>query len=384
MIEFTHYFASHDPSTIPSDQKENLRRSLPNFLNMDPISSHNYGRSAGVFRRSHFTVSRLTHCLNKFLHLRTVKLYQLEHMGDKFLPILNASAMKHTMTHLELHGLRIVKDGHCLDLPGDSRLTHVALKGTLFCTYKVLKSFTTSQNLQVVRLSGCRALLDDDVKDLTKRLERIKVLELNDCSKLYAPEIDCPTLEVLGLERCPMLRDLTKIHCDNLRRTNLSHCSSFGDKDIEKFMKHHTKLEKISFEGCRGFTKIDVRSDCLKEINLGMCMKIQSCNITAGGLTFLELGMCMKLENLYLDLQSIKTLDLSMLTVKNLTILAPKLSTLNVSGCCKLTAMKGFDCPKLMELDICGTNLSLKKLKLGRKTKIKHGGDGTDWSSPFR
>jgi hypothetical protein len=381
MIEFSHYLASHDPSSLPKDDKENLRRSLPNLLNADPISSHKFGRS--VFSRTDLTVTRLAHCLNKFLHLRTVKLYKLEHMGDKFLAIINASAMKHTLTHLELHNVRIVKDGHCLMVPCD-RLSHVEVKGTLFCTYKVLKSFTNSRNLQVLRLSGCRALLDVDVKDIIQRQNKLQELQLKDCSKLMAPEIDCPSLKVLNFERCNMLKDLHMIKCDNLIHVDLSHCPAFGNDDIKEFLKHNEKIEILSLQGCRGFTEIDIQSEYLREINLGMCMRMRKCKIVARSLTSLEVGMCIKLEALYLDLDIILSLDLSMLAMKNLSISAPDALTLNISGCCKLVTMERFHCPKLMELDICGTDLSSKTFEVSKKTRIKSGGEATDWSNPFR
>ncbi len=381
MIGFTHYLSSHDPSNLPSDTKDNLRRSLPNLLNVDPISSHEFGRS--VYRRIDFTVSRLTHCLNKFLHLRAVKLYQLQHMGDKFLPIINASAMRHTLTHLELHNVRIVKDGHCLQI-ADDRLSHVEVVGSLFCTFRVIKSFTNSRNLKVLKLSGCRALLDADVKDIVERQERLEDLHLRNCSKLTVPEIKCSTLKILNLERCNMLRGLNKIKCESLINVDLSNCSSITNGEMEQFLKHNTKVERLYLEGCRGFTEIDIKSEILRELNLGMCMTMNKCKIIANALTSLELGMCMKLEALNLGLNTIQSLDLSMLTMKRLAISAKDLVKMNLSGCCKLENLEHFSCPKLMELDISGSSLSPKNFAVGKKTKLRYGGEATDWSDPFR
>lgn len=395
MVELTHYLSSHDRAsthTSSSNQRQkvgmdSLRRSLPNISNLDPISSHDFERSStSLYRRTDMTVTRLTYCLNKFHHLRVVKLHQLDQMGDKFLPIINASAMRHTLTHLELHNVRILKNGHVMVIPEDSRLSHVEISGAMFCNYEVIQSFTTSPNLEVLKLIGCRALLDRDVKDIIQRQNgnrKLRELRLNNCTKLVAPSIDCPTLEALHLGRCNMLKDLSMIKCENLITVDLSYCCALGDDDIEQIMNHNRRVEVLSLHGSNGFTKIDVQSDFLREVNLGLCMGLKNCKIVANNLKSLKLDMCVKLQDVHLEVNTIEYLDLSMLTMEKISITAAEIVKLKLEGCCKLASVDHFLCPKLTDLDICGTLLEPDMFELSRKTKIKSGGEADDWSNPF-
>jgi len=112
---------------------------------------------------------------------------------------------------------------------------------------------------------------------------------------------------------------------------------------------------------------------------------LKKCNIDCRAMVLLEMGMCVKLEQVNLVLSSAHMLDLSMLSMKQVTIKAEKLKTLNLSGCCKLTSIEEFSCPALEFLDISGTDLGRKHFKLSRKakTKIRTGGDAHDWTDPF-
>jgi len=332
------------------------------------------------------TIMRLTHCLNKFHYLRTLRLYKLEQMDDKFLPIINASLSARTLTHIELHGVRIVKDGHTLNIP-DARLSHVEVDGTLFCTYNVLKSFTLSRNLEVLKLSGCRALMDRDVGDIIQRqnqYRKLKELRLDNCSKLMAPNIKCPTIQTLSLGSCALLKDLSLIKCENLVDVDLSYCSCIEDDGIKDLLKNNKRIERLCLKSCRGYTSIDIQSNCLRHLDMSMSMGMKKANIVCSELTSLEIGMCAKLEELTLELDAIEALDLSMLTMEEFSIKALEVKSLNLSGCCKLVAMEQFCCPKLMEVDICGTNLSPERFHLFTKTKVKWGGSTHDWSNPFR
>jgi uncharacterized protein YjbI with pentapeptide repeats len=363
-----------------------LRRSMPNIANMDPISSHEFEKRA-VHHRSDLTVTKLTHCLNRFHYLRTLQLYRMEHIGDKFLPILNAAPTKFYLTHLKLHNVRIVKDAYTLNLP-DDRLSHVELDGVIFCTYKVLKSFTTSRNLQVLNMSGCRALKDADVHDIIRRqneFQKLRELVLENCSTIVAPNIACHTLIRLSLARCNMLRDLSLISCTNLVHVDLSYCSLITDSTFKALIRQNANIQKLSLKGVRGVASIDLRSDCLQELDLSMCIGLKDCNIDCRAMVMLEMGMCVKLDRLNLTLSSIQMLDLSMLSMRQIAINARKLKTLNFSGCCKLTSIEEFSCPALELLDISGTNLCRKDFYLSKKakTKIRTGGEVHDWTNPF-
>jgi len=398
MIDLTHHlcFQTTDAAdqSISIGQRGNgrnsnadLRRSIPNLGNMDPMSSFEFERRS-VHHCSDLNVTRLTHCLNRFHYVRTLQLYRLDHIGDQFLPILNAAPTARTLTHLELHNIRIVKDGHTLNLP-DDRLSYIELDGIMFCTYKVLKSFTTSRNLQVLKMNGCRALMDADVKDIIHRqnnYQKLRELKLENCTKIAAPSIACPTLEILSLAKCSMLRDLSFIQgCKNLFHVDLSYCSLVGDSSVKSLIRQNGSIQKLSLKGCRGVSCIDFQLESLQELDLSMCMSLKQCSLYCTSLVTLEMGMCIKLETLDLSLSSIETLDLSMLTMKKVAIQAQELKTLNLCGCCKLASIQEFTCPSLVLLDICGTKLGRKDFDLSRKskTRIKTGGEGHDWTNPF-
>ena len=372
-----------------------LRRSLPNLGNMDSMSSFSFeveSQRKSVYRRSDLNVTMLTHCLIRFHHIRSLQLYRLDHIGDKFLPILNAALTARTLTHLELHNIRIVKDGHTLNLPDDGdRLAYIELDGIMFCTYKILKSFTTSRNLQVLKMIGCRALMDADVGDIIHRQnknQKLRELKLENCTKIAAPNIACPTLEILSLAKCSMLRDLSLVQCGpNLVHVDLSYCSLIGDGCVKSLIRQNGSIRTLSLKACRGVSCIDIdfQLESLQELDLSMCMSLKQCSLYCTALVTLEMGMCIKLETLDLSLSSIETLDLSMLTMKQVAIQAQELKILNLSGCCKLASIQEFICPSLVLLDICGTELGRKDFDLSKKskTKIKTGGDGYDWTNPF-
>lgn len=403
MIDLTHHlcFQTSDASdqNISIGQRGNanangngrnsnpdLRRSLPNLGNMDPMSNFEFERKS-VYRRSDLNVTRLTHCLNRFHYIRTLQLYRLDHIGDKFLPVLNAAPTARTLTHLEFHNIRIVKDGHTLNLP-DDRLSYIELDGIMFCTYKVLKSFTTSRNLQVLKMNGCRALTDADVRDIIHRqnnYQKLRELRLENCTKIAAPSIACPTLEILSFAKCSMLRDLSFVQCKNLVDVDLSYCSLIGDSSVKSLIRQNGSIQTLSLKACRGVSCIDLQLESLQELDLSMCMSLKQCSLYCTALVTLEMGMCIKLETLDLSLSSIESLDLSMLTMKRVAIQAQELKILNLSGCCRLASIQEFTCPSLVLLDICGTELGRKDFELSKKskTKIKTGGDGYDWTNPF-
>jgi hypothetical protein len=308
-------------------------------------------------------------------------------MEDKFVSILNASFAKHTLLHLELHNVRILKDGgEKLQLP-ERNLIYMELEGTLFCTYDTLKAFTNFQKLKVLKLSGCRRLMDGDVKDIVQRKNKygtLQELRLEDCSKLVAPVVNCPSLQVLSFARCNLLRDLQFVTCQNLLEIDLSYCSLVDDLSFQCLLSQNKRIQKLSLRGNRCVSCIDMKLDDLRELDLGMCIGLETCHLVCRSLVSLEMGMCVKLDDLHLESDSMKILDLSMLTMSKLSIRAELLEVLLLSGCCKLNSIGELACPRLQELDICGTGIHPKRIKVGKKTKIKSGSDDVyDWTEQF-
>lgn len=391
----------------------NLRISIPNMRNLDPVSSMSFMRrtspmpasrsaSLGGSRYHVSDIIRLTHLLNRFQNLRRISLYNLSSMGDEFIPIINQCGARSSLVHLELHNVRIVADGtsssssnrnnrdvsnselKLLDLPTD-KLSHVEVEGTLFCTYKVIQSFTLSQNLQTLKLSGCRALTDDNVHHLISRITKLKTLGLEQSSKLMAPRIESSSLETLLLGNNPLLRDISMIQCKNLKKVDFSFCSSIGNEMIERMLQISPKIETLILRGCMGFSMLDITSssDCIKSLDLGSCMALEQASIISPHLKSLEIGLCVKLKSLLLHLDVIDEIDLSMLTLKQLSIVATGARRLDLSGCCHLKEVTHFDCPKLLAVDICGTDLDSDIFQVRERTKVKSGGDAYDWSDPF-
>ena len=386
----------------------NLRMSIPNMRNLDPVSSMSFmritspipaSRSESSGGSSHHVsdIMRLTHLLNRFQNLRRISLYNLSSMGDKFIPIINQCGARTSLVHLELHNVRIVTDGsnthikngsnrglNLLDLPTD-KLLHVELEGTLFCTYNVIQSFTLSQNLQTLKLTGCRALTDDNVHHLVSRMTKLNTLGLEQSSKLMAPRIESSSLEILLMGNNPLLRDISRIQCKNLTQVDFSFCSSIGNEMVERMLHISPKIETLILRGCMGFSMLDITpsSDCIKSLDLGSCMSLEQASIVSPNLRRLEIGLCVKLKSLILQLNAIDVIDLSMLTLKQLSIVATGARRLDLSGCCHLKEVKHLDCPKLLVVDICGTDLESEFFQVRERTKVKSGGDAYDWSDPF-
>jgi len=386
----------------------NLRMSIPNMRNLDPVSSMSFmritspipaSRSESSGGSSHHVsdIMRLTHLLNRFQNLRRISLYNLSSMGDKFIPIINQCGARTSLVHLELHNVRIVADGsnthikngsnrglNLLDLPTD-KLLHVELEGTLFCTYNVIQSFTLSQNLQTLKLTGCRALTDDNVHHLVSRMTKLNTLGLEQSSKLMAPRIESSSLEILLMGNNPLLRDISRIQCKNLTQVDFSFCSSIGNEMVERMLHISPKIETLILRGCMGFSMLDITpsSDCIKSLDLGSCMSLEQASIVSPNLKRLEIGLCVKLKSLILQLNAIDVIDLSMLTLKQLSIVATGARRLDLSGCCHLKEVKHLDCPKLLVVDICGTDLESEIFQVRERTKVKSGGDAYDWSDPF-
>lgn len=408
------YTLIHGAAAAAGGTKMNasLRMSLPNMRNLDPVSSMSFmrvtspmpaSRSESSRGTSHHVsgIMRLTHLLNRFQNLRRISLYNLSSMGDKFIPIINQCGARTSLVHLELHNVRIVADGtssssnrnirdgsnrglNLLDLPTD-KLSHVELEGALFCTYNVIQSFTLSQNLQTLKLTGCRALTDDNVHHLVSRMSKLKTLGLEQSSKLMAPRIESSSLETLLMGNNPLLRDISRIQCKNLKKVDFSFCSSIGNEMVEHMLQISRKIETLILRGCMGFSMLDITpsSDCIKSLDIGSCMSLEQASIVSPNLTRLEIGLCVKLRSLVLQLNAIDVIDLSMLTLKQLSIVATGARRLDLSGCCHLKGVKHLDCPKLLVVDICGTDLESDIFQVRERTKVKSGGDAYDWSDPF-
>lgn len=416
MINHTYYLCYQNQNYAQEKDQAHLRQALhvqhssssyvENFLfHASPSSSSTLGGAHGDRRKQYLldgqhalnschphhylSVPQLTQCLKRFRYLRTLRLYHMGRMEDHFLPLLNASPAKHTLMHLELHNVRILKDGHKLQLPEDCSLTYMEVEGTLFCTYDVLKSFAKFQKLKVLKLCGCRRLKDCNVKDMVQwsnEYGTLQELRLEDCSKLVAPVVDSPSLHILSFARCNILRDLSFITCQNLLEIDLSYCSLVDNQSVHSLMMQNPNIQKMSLRGNRVLSNINIASDYLKELDLGMCMGLESCTLQCQSLVSLEMGMCLTLQDLHLEIDAIKTLDLSMLTITDISIQSLMLETLILSGCCKLMSVRHLSCPRLQELDICGTNVCPKSLVkvVGKRIKIKSGGgDAHDWTDQF-
>lgn len=377
MIRHTYYLCYLKHYSIPLDHDHNLRHRTV---------VHNSFAHDGVHigqRPCYLTVTQLTHCLHRFHHLRTLQLYHMGRMEDKFVSILNASFAKRTLLHLELHNVRILMDGgEKLQFP-DNNLVYMELEGTLFCTYDTLKSFTNFRKLKVLKLSGCRRLVDGDVTDIVQRTNKygtLQELRLEDCSKLVAPAVNCPSLQILSFSRCNLLRDLEFVTCQNLLEIDLSYCSLVDNRSFHNLISQNRRIQKLSLRGNTCVTCMDLKLDDLRQLDLTLCIGLETCRIDCKSLVSMEMGTCVKLDDLYLASESMKILDLSMLTISNLSIQAELLEVLLLSGCCKLNSIRKLSCPRLQELDICGTAINPKMIKVGKKTKIKSGGDVHDWT----
>ena len=402
-----------------------LRRSLPNIHNLDAFSSHNFGRSM-IHHRSDLSMTKIAHMLNKFHYLRALVLYKMDHVGDRFLGILNAAPCRRYLTHIEFHDLNIGsihinQQNHTtaqLVLPTD-RLQYVELDGVLFCNYQsVIQPFVLSKVLKILKLIGCRLLKDVHVKDMMEKQlppynsnSQLHTLCLEECSRLSAPFIVSETIHTLSLAKCQLIQDLHHIKCKSLIHADLSRCSMLSNESIHGFVKFHEKtLETLNLNNCGSISRIDfvqehvlrkekleslgsrqgdqeeVRMNLifsvprkLTELDLSLCTGLEFVRIVAPSLKFLNLGMCLKMKHLHLHLPEIESLDLSILNLELLSIEAPNLVFLNLSGCSKLKSIDKFICPNIETLDICGTDLSGKDFNLGKKFRgLKCGGDVSD------
>lgn len=341
-----------------------------------------------------------TNLFQRFRHLRTLILNDLSSMQDSILPIINTSPSAVSLKHLELHGVRILKDGHALNLRGNgdtgdtsARLRHVALSGTLFCSYQnVLKSFTTSPDLQYLELSGCRLLTDADIQSLiatrthlfhqTNIRDQLQALSLSNSSQLTKPVFEFGALRSLDLSNCPKLKNLPSIACPNLVDLNLSYCTSLVDRAVSSVLSNCPLLKSLNLCACNGLRKLVLESDSLVRLDVGLCCELVTIEISCDCLESLKIGICNKLERFGFNGAFLKEVDLSMLPMSELEIVAPSLQDLMLSGCFKLSnSGVQCKCPKLKNLDICGTNLSSKHFRKhsNMKMNISTGGSALNW-----
>jgi len=385
----------------------------------------NYNYNVNVNNVNNETDSKkqqLTCLFQRFKYLRTVILHDLSSIQDSILPIINTCAAASTLKHLELHGLRILKDGHVLKLPtydngyththnhthtqthtytqnntqthGGAKLRYIAISGTLFCSYQnVLKSFTTFPNLKYIQLSGCKLLNDADVQHLintrtnqfqkTNTRDQLHTLSLSDSSQLVQPIIKFRILHSLDLSKCPNLKKLTNIDgCPNLLKLNLSYCTSLGDQAVSNILSSCPMLELLDLTACGGLKTLTLVSDSLKVVDLDMCPMLETVRISCDRLQALKISVCAKLKEFSFDGTLLKELDLSLLPMSELKIVASSLQNLNLSGCSKLND-SGLEltCPKLQSLDICGTDLNSKYFQRisDEKIHITAGGTALSW-----
>jgi hypothetical protein len=84
-----------------------LRKSLPNVMNMDPISAALPMTSCtkdGLF----MTQEKLKRILSRFPNATTIKLHHLSRMGISFLHVLNHATFHRPLTHVEFHHVHMM------------------------------------------------------------------------------------------------------------------------------------------------------------------------------------------------------------------------------------------------------------------------------------
>mmetsp|Transcript_23406 Transcript_23406/g.34817 ORF Transcript_23406/g.34817 Transcript_23406/m.34817 type:complete len:454 (-) Transcript_23406:102-1463(-) len=401
----SHTLTNIDTGTNASTGKVSamLRRTIINRQNLDPISSHPRQRRWTVdssmsprnlpLSQDLITEQKLINLLERFQFLRVLKLCNLHPTAEAFIPIVNSCPAAASLAHIEFHDVRLIQNSSSLQLPNQNHnLKYVALSGTIFSSYEsVLKSFVSSKSLQTLRLDGCRSLTDAHVDDMDRiwsgrPSSTLMHLSLENASKLQTPSIKSTSIKMLDMSKCPALRDLSNIICPNLIEINLCHCPLVNDESIQSLLLACPMIENLILNTCNSLTALRITSRQMKNIDLNLCMKLTSVNINCEILEKLELGFCTKLENLRLD-SGLKSLDLSMLPLKDLFLRGLALSELNLSGC---TGLKNDSiymiCPNLRTIDISGSNLGStfekEYLQRCKKINVLKGGSAHDWM-PF-
>jgi len=290
----THHLIT-ESSSIPGF----LSRSVPNVNNIDPMSSFSamsFALNSNSTVPNPYDVGKelqLTHLLDRFKYLRKIILQDLSSLEDFVLPIINSSPAACSLQHVELHDVRILRDRNMLQLPGEGNtLTHVVISGSLFCSYqRILSTFATSSNLQLLQIDGSRLLSDADTQNLIAtrgRNNKLRTLSLSNSSKLFEPTIECTVLRSLDLSYCSMLSDLANIRCPNLRELNLTSSSSLTDSAISSVCFSCPMLEQLNLTGAGGISMLELISNNLKVLNLNLCTKLEIVDLVCGNLDSLE------------------------------------------------------------------------------------------------
>lgn len=396
----------------------NLRKSLPNLKNMDPISStwpmmtianSSNGNSTAAGNDIFMTKQKLKRILVRFPNATTIKLHHLSRMGNSFLHVFNHASFHRHLTHVEFHNVHMMDN---ITLSSSSKLMlqfqyleHVELHGTIFSTYASTLQYLISSSpyLKVLKLSGCRQLYDEDILDIIQRVQydthsnkrlvpqdhsqsQLQVVSIDNASKLIAPKIQSDTIHTLDLDKCIQLKFLTGIQCRNLHKIDLSYCSSIGNGQVEALICHSPYIKHLMLKACTGISNLIVYSTSLKVIDVSLCTMLTNLILDCIVLEICELGMCMKLKELYVQSDTIKEMDLSMLLLNQMKINTPRLTMLNLSGCYKLTNdyVHLLNCSNLVDVDICETKLTsdiftANGKEHGIRVKVKQGGTGIDW-----
>ena len=235
--------------------------------------------------------SRIRALLGRFRSLRVLTLRGLSGLGDAFLPVLNRSGAAPSLVSLELHDVRIVRDGHRLDLGGGGgRLSHVAVTGTLFVSYEsVLSHFTESRNLKSVMLGGCRSLHDSGVADIVRRLSpKLEELCLPGCSRIVTPVINCDALRSLELQRCTELKSLPSLSCPKLVLLDLSFDTALIDGAVNSSVSSCPQLRRLILKGCSKLLVPFIQSESLEYLDISLCSQLTSIDLNCRKLKQLE------------------------------------------------------------------------------------------------
>ena len=341
--------------------------------------------------------------LQRFRSLRVLKLTELQEVGDDLIPVLNKSNLTF-LVHLELRDVRMYKNDHSLclsrsrDRLGHSKLEVIKIEGVIFSRFDpVLLSFTqSSRNLKLLQLDGCRSMVDENAAQISLSLgenANLRHLSLRGNSKLHNPSIGpCPHLRSLSLQKCVQLQSLPKLSCPNLLKLDLSYCSIFRQDAVKEIIENCSELTELIMKRCDNLKTIEINASKLQLLDLSWCNGLEYCQINCQWIQRLHLGGCLKLKSANLKLPRIKSLDLSMLKMEELLLEAYELNALYLSGNFNLTNEHfTCDCPNLLKVDICGTDLVWNSSILGcrnrnslrqgikHKVNVESGGEAHNW-----
>ncbi len=304
-----------------------LRKSIVmNTANLDPFSSHPriHQSQEGRDQDHHgfITERNLFHLLQRFQSLRTLKLHNftcVESMpssstatatttrsrsspspvDNNIFQIINSSPSAFTLTHIEIHNIRLIQNNHTLSLPNhqNQNLHTLILSGMIFSHYdpviqSILSGCSNDSNLTKFELNGLRSVTDTNIQHMNKfflqNSSKINHVSLQNCSKLTSPYIQSSTLRYLNLSQCPLLSDLRHIKCEQLQIIDVSSCHLINDESVHCLLVNCPMLEEVMLTTCSCLNGLNIKSRRLKKLNLNLCINLKSVNVDCENMTHLE------------------------------------------------------------------------------------------------